>query len=156
ISVVEVSDVVPYGTRRKSHDTFYDMSGPWADAIPFSKLINICLIVDADPALTVADQNEAVHRATLLVCDRLAETTRSLSPAQREVFELTAVDPALPKVVYIPCLRATTASPGDTTSGFACTTATYGFSDFTAPWVLHPNELIDGAISGPQRMASSW
>jgi glycine reductase len=34
----------------------------------------------------------------------------------------------------------------------------YGLSQLTSPWILHPNELLDGAISGPYRtaFATSW
>lgn len=156
ISVVEVSEVLPHDAGGDYNSIFYDMSGPWADVIPLSKLINICFVVEADPSLTVLDQNDAVHRATLLICDRLAETTRGLPPPETEVFELKPVDPALPKVVYIPCLHSASAMSGNSSNGFFCTTATYGLSQLTSPWVLHPNEIIDGAITGPYRIASSW
>ena len=72
------------------------------------------------------------------------------------MFELTPVDPALPKVVYIPCFHSAGAKSGTTTNGFFCTTTTYGLGQLTSPWVLHPNEILDGAISGPYRIASSW
>ncbi len=156
ISVVEVSEVPPHDKGGDFNEIYYDMCGPWADAIPHSKLINVCFIVEPEASLTVFDQNDAVHRATLLVCDRLAQTTQSLTAPQTEVFELKSVDPTLPKVVYIPCLHSAAAKSGNATNGFFCTTTTYGMSQLTSPWLLHPNELLDGAISGPYRIASSW
>lgn len=156
ISVLEVSEVLPHAGGGDFNTIFYDMSGPWADVLPVSKLINICFVVEADPSLTVLDQNDAVHKATLLICDRLAETTKELAPPQTEVFELKPVDPALPKIVYIPCFHSAGAMSGNPTNGFFCTTTTYGLSQLTSPWVLHPNEVLDGAITGPYRIASSW
>jgi len=156
VSVVEVSEVLPHDGGGDFNTIFYDMSGPWADAIPLSKLINICFIVEADPHLTVLDQNDAVHKATLLICDRLAECTRESHAPETEVFEQKTVDPALPKVVYIPHLHSAGAMSGNPTNGFFCATTTYGMSQLTSPWVLHPNEILDGAITGPYRIASSW
>jgi glycine reductase len=86
----------------------------------------------------------------------LAETTKSLQAPESQVFELKQVDASLPKVVYIPCLHSAGPKSGNSTNGFFCTTTTYGISQLTSPWVLHPNEIIDGAITGPYRIASSW
>jgi glycine reductase len=38
-----------------------------------------------------------------------------------------------------------------------CTT-TYGLTQLTPPWLFHPNEVLDGAITGPYRtaLAMSW
>ena len=37
-------------------------------------------------------------------------------------------------------------------------TGTYGMTRLTPPWLLHPNEILDGALSGPYRtmFATSW
>ena len=37
-------------------------------------------------------------------------------------------------------------------------TATYGLTQLTPPWLLHPNEIVDGALTGPYRtaFAMSW
>ena len=37
-------------------------------------------------------------------------------------------------------------------------TATYGLTQLTPPWFLHPNEILDGALTGPYRtaFAMSW
>ena len=32
-------------------------------------------------------------------------------------------------------------------------TATYGLTQLTPPWILHPNEVIDGALTGPYSTA---
>jgi glycine reductase len=96
-----------------------------------------------------------VHNAALTVSDQLGEAVRSLTPPEREVFELTPVDPALPRVVYIWCVHSPQAMSG---SPSAFCTATYGLTQLTPPWYLHPNEILDGALTGPYRtaFAMSW
>jgi glycine reductase len=155
VGVVEVSNVNWHDAGGDYVEQYLDMSGPWAELIPQSRLQAVCLVVEPDAALGIEAQNEAVHAAALVVADRLAECTRGLTPPEREVFELAPVDPSLPGVVYIWCLH----SPQGMSNSLAsfCTT-TYGLSRLTPPWVLHPNEVLDGAINGPYRtaFATSW
>jgi glycine reductase len=96
-----------------------------------------------------------VHKAALTVADRIGEAVRGLTPPEREVFELTSVDPSLPKVVYIWCVHSPQAMSGSPT---AFCTGTYGLTQLTPPWYLHPNEILDGALTGPYRtaFAMSW
>ncbi len=155
VGVVEVSET-PWHEAGGDHLFVYlDMSGPWADIIPQSSLLNLCVVVEPEPALGVDARNNAVHQAALTVSDRLAEATRGLTPPESEVFELTEVDPSLPKVVYILCLHSPQAMSGSPTT--FCT-STYGLTQLTPPWLFHPNEILDGAITGPYRtiFATSW
>jgi sarcosine reductase len=155
MGVVEVSEV-PWHEAGGDHlFVFLDMSGPWADVIPLSSLLNLCVVVEPDPLLGVDARNDAVHGAVLTVSDRLAEVTKGLEPPEREVFELGPVDPSLPKVVYIQCLHSPQAMSGSPTT--FCT-STYGLTQLTPPWLFHPNEILDGAITGPYRtaFATSW
>ena len=111
--------------------------------------------MEPDPALGEEAKNYAVHGAALAAADHLAAAVRGLEPPEREVFELRPVDPALPKVVYIWGVHSPQAMSG---SPSAFCTATYGLTQLTAPWLLHPNEIIDGALTGPYRtaFAMSW
>ncbi len=155
LGVVEVSET-PWHEAGGDHlFVFLDMSGPWGEILPQSSLLNLCVVVEPDPALGVDARNDAVHKAVLTVSDRLAETTRDLTPPQSEIFELTDVDPSLPKVVYILCLHSPQAMSGS--SSTFCT-STYGLTQLTPPWLFHPNEILDGAITGPYRtaFATSW
>src|SRR6266704_2829262 len=131
------------------------MSGPWADLLPLSKLIHLCVVVEPDPGLGNEAQNDAVHKAALVVNDQIAAATRHLTPPEREIFELREVDPALSKVLYIWCVHSPQAMSGSPT---AFCTATYGLTQLTPPWLLHPNEILDGALTGPYRtaFAMSW
>jgi glycine reductase len=112
-------------------------------------------VVEPDATLREESKNYAVHKAALTVSDQLGEAVRSLTPPEREVFELGPVDPSLPRVVYIWCVHSPQAMSGSPT---AFGTATYGLTQLTPPWYLHPNEILDGALTGPYRtaFAMSW
>jgi glycine reductase len=155
MGIVEVSSVNWHDAGGDYVEIYVDMSGPWADMLPHSKLINLCLVVEPDPGLGNEAQNDAVHKAALVVNDQVAAATRDLTPPQREVFTLGPVDPALPKVIYLWCVHSPQAMSGSPT---AFCTATYGLTQLTPPWYLHPNEVLDGALSGPYRtaFAMSW
>jgi glycine reductase len=155
LGVVEVSSVNWHDAGGDFVDQYLDMSGPWAELLPQSRLVNVCLVVEPDPAVTVQTQNEVVHRATLAVSDALAAPVRALDPPEREVFELTAAPPELPGVVYIQCVHSPQAMSH---SEHTFCTGTYGMTRLTPPWLVHPNEILDGALSGPYRtmFATSW
>jgi glycine reductase complex component B subunit alpha and beta len=155
IGVTEVSGVNWHEAGGDYVEIYLDMSGPWAELIPMSSLLNVCVVVEPDRALGSEAQNLAVHHAALVVADRLAATVQDLKPPECEAFELCPVDPALPKVVYIQCLHSPQAMSGSLHT--FCTT-TYGLTQLTPPWLFHPNEVLDGAITGPYRtaFAMSW
>ena len=155
MGIAEVSSVNWHDAGGDYVEIYVDMSGPWADMLPHSKLINLCLVVEPDAGLGNEAQNEAVHKAALVVNDQIAAATRDLTPPQREVFTLRPVDPSLPRVIYLWCVHSPQAMSGSPT---AFCTATYGLTQLTPPWYLHPNEILDGALSGPYRtaFAMSW
>ncbi len=153
--VVEVSDTNWHDAGGDYLAVHQDMSGPWADLLPTAKLQCVCLVVEADRALGIHAQNQAVHNATLVVADLLAAAVKGLTPPEVETFELGPVDPALPKVVYLWGLHSPQAMSG---SPQTFCTSTYGLTQLTPPWLFHPNEVLDGAITGPYRtaFALSW
>ena len=155
VGVVEVSETPWHESGGDHLFVFLDMSGPWAEILPQSSLLNLCVVVEPDPALGVDARNDAVHQAALTVSDHLAAATRHLEPPESEVFELTPVNPSLPKVVYVLCLHSPQAMSG---SPATFCTSTYGLTQLTPPWLFHPNEILDGAITGPYRtaFATSW
>jgi hypothetical protein len=143
-SVIEVAEVEFYHGNDAWLDTFIDMSGPGAIA-PYCDMPNVCVELEVDTSLAIEDQNEACHGAALLASDLIAEATRGLEPPDLKTYELTETPPDMPKVVYIIHLR----SPQHyADSVYAHWTSIYGLSRQTTPWVLHPNEIFDGAISG--------
>lgn len=155
IGVVEVSET-PWHEAGGDHLLIHlDMSGPWGDLMPYSSLINVCVVVEPDPGLGVDARNDAVHKATLTVSDMLAEVTRDLVPPEVEVFDISESMEGLPNVVYVQCLHSPQAMSG---SPSTFCTSSYGLTQLTPPWIFHPNEILDGAVTGPYRtaFATSW
>jgi glycine reductase len=141
------SESSPRGQIARRQD-FVDMAGPGA-VRPYAGLINLVLTLEADPNLNVEDRHLATHGATLRVADRLAATVAQLDPPEREVFDLTTRAPALPGIVFIPLLASHEFWAGpDSKVGHAV----YGVTRLSAPWILHPTELMDGAVS----QGTSW
>ncbi len=155
MGIVEVSSVNWHDAGGDYVETFLDMCGPYGEMYPYAKLHNLCVVVEPDTALGIEAQNDAAHKAALTVNDLLGAAIKELEPPETEVFELGQADPALPGVVYIQCVHSPQAMSGSPTS--FCT-GTYGLTQLTPPWYLHPNEILDGALSGPYRtaFAMSW
>lgn len=151
VGVIEVADVPMYAGNDGWIDTgFIDMAGPGAEASPFGGMVNLCLAMDASADLSIEDQNDALHHAALLVQEKLAATTAELKPPEAEVFsDDSPVDPALPRVVYIMGLRSPQHYAGSLTAFW---TSVYGLTRLTPPWLLHPNEVLDTAVS----VRTSW
>lgn len=125
--------------------SFLDMMGPGAETTPYGKLLNLCIVAEPDKNLSPNEQAYALESAALSVSDRLAQTTVELEPPELEQFELTEVDASLPRVVYICAFNSPQHFSGSLN---AFGTAIYGFTRQTPPWMLHPNEFLDGAICG--------
>jgi glycine reductase complex component B subunit alpha and beta len=155
MGVVEVSSVNWHDAGGDFVETYLDMSGRFGAMYPYHTLHNLCLVVEPDATLGEESRNYAAHRAALAVADHVAEAVRGLEPPECQVFELGPVDPALPRVVYIWCVHSPQAMSGSPT---AFCTATYGLTQLTPPWLMHPNEILDGALTGPYRtaFAMSW
>ena len=155
MGVVEVSSVNWHDSGGDFVETYLDMSGPYGQMYPYHRLNLLCLVAEPDPALGDEARNDAVHKAALTLSDYVCRATVGLEPPQREMFELRPADPALPKVVYIWGVHSPQAMSGSLSS--FCT-ATYGLTRLTPPWLLHPNEILDGALTGPYRtaFAMSW
>ena len=155
MGVVEVSSVNWHDSGGDFVETYLDMSGPYAEMYPYAALQNLCAVVEPDPALNDEARNDAAHAAALAVSDHVAAATLGLTPPAVEEWSLRPVDPALPKVAYIWGVHSPQAMSGSMT---AFCTAIFGLTRLTPPWLLHPNEILDGALSGPYRtaFAMSW
>ena len=82
------------------------------------------------------------------IANRLAETTRGKHPENTEVFELSKVDPSLPRVIYI--LSSSTQWLAPHTG-----VAYYGLPiRESLPTLMHPTELFDGALTTDARRGS--
>lgn len=119
---------------------FIDMFGP---AVGESVLCSINHVtIDAFPAegVTVADYQVAIHKASKILAKELASICIGAEPDSTEIFSLCKdVSPDLPKVAYL-CDVFCHAPLTDMTL--------YGESMQSAmPVILHPNEILDGAIT---------
>jgi glycine reductase complex component B subunit alpha and beta len=146
LAVAESADTVLYEGNDGWLDRWLDMYGPVAEVAPTGGLLNLALILEVEPGLVAQERSDAAHRAALDVCDRLARTTVGLTAPVERTYELNPPGSSLPRVVYITCLRSPEHYSGSLTASWV---GIYGMTRLTPPWLLHPNELLDGAIGGP-------
>src|SRR6266581_3525143 len=115
-----------------------DMSGPAAPYCAGSDTVNVVLVCHPAPGVTNADFDAALHRAKLKAAVYLAGATAGLTPPTIETYELSPVDPDLPRVVYVDQLHQ---------QGLMAQTFLYGKqAQGLEPTLLHPNEMLDGAL----------
>lgn len=121
-----------------------DMSGPGADLTPFSKLINLCLVIEPVEDLNTHSYEEAVRLAGLKVANMIGELGKNQEPDQIKTYEtLPLLDqiakyPELPKVAYVYMLQ---------TQGLLHDSYVYGAdAKHIIPTILYPTEVMDGAI----------
>lgn len=130
----------PTGGILEFNEGIIDMSGPGAPYCACSTTHDIVLVFTARPGVTNREYETAVRLGALRVCRRLAEATlgTAAAPDSVEEFELTPVDPGLPRIAYVDQVQQ---------QGFLVQTFLYGEPvDSLVPTVLHPNEYLDGAV----------
>ncbi len=139
---VLICAAVPPSIRREvsaATDSLIDMSGPGA-VTPYSRLRYVALVIETVPDLPVTTWNETLRGAGHRVADDLAGLLRDQEPPRRERFALDPVAAPLPRVVHVHTLNASMV-PG-------IGTTIYGYGRHALPILLHPNEILDGAIAG--------
>src|SRR5881392_4042577 len=82
MGVVEVSSVNWHDAGGDFVETYLDMSGRYGDMYPYSRLHNLCLVVEPDPALGDESRNYAVHRAALTLSDHVGAAVKRLTPPE--------------------------------------------------------------------------
>ncbi|AFM27018.1 glycine/sarcosine/betaine reductase component B subunit [Desulfomonile tiedjei] len=140
-NVLEGVAVIQTGQRPGIQEGIIDMSGPGALYSQFSRTINIVLECTAFPEMTDLEFDLAARKAGLEAAVYLAEPTRNLAPDDIELYgpdARTSEGKDLPGVVYICHLQS---------QGLFRDTFVYGENARSLlPTVLHPNEVLDGAI----------
>jgi glycine reductase complex component B subunit alpha and beta len=120
------------------HESVVDMSGPGQAYSPFGSTLNVVLAATPAAGLDNERYDASLRLAGLKTAVYLAEATRNATPDQERVYELTEVDPSLPRVVYINQLQS---------QGIFARTFIYGHhGNELLPTFIHPNELVDGAL----------
>ena len=118
-----------------------DMQGVGASLTPFSKTFNLCIVSKPRPGVEKKEYCSTLKKAGLQTAAYLAKATIGQQPDDIELFDLTPRSPAirqLPRVGYLFQLYS---------SGRLRQPFVYGaeYRHFY-PTLLHPNEILDGAV----------
>jgi hypothetical protein len=121
-----------------------DMTGPGADYTPFSKTLNLVMVLEPVDGIKQHDYERAVRMAGFRVAAYVGELARDLTPDETEVFETCTIKeglekyPDLPRVAYVQMLQS---------QGLLHDTYVYGVdAKKILPTLLSPTEVMDGAI----------
>lgn len=142
--VLDGACVVTCGPIVAFQEGMIDMSGKGADYTPFSKTVNVVLVVEPVKDLDPHAYEAALREAGLKLAVYLASKCKDAKADKVEVFEKGEAAeealkyPDLPKVLYI-CMSIT--------QGLLHDTYVYA-TDLkpSLPTLLHPNEVLDGAV----------
>lgn len=142
-------------------DGLIDMSGEGQKYTYFGQLKNIVLVADTNEVFEQREQqkkNDALRRAGHRLAEYIAQCVKELQPEDTEVFDLDAMikrDPEvekLPSVVYV-------MQPQSQMEELGYNDLVYGWDmNRMVPTVMHPNEVLDGALVSGSFMpvSSKW
>ncbi|MBI4526691.1 MAG: hypothetical protein HY695_23070 [Deltaproteobacteria bacterium] len=119
-----------------------DMWGLGAEISRFASRVNLVLILRLEPGLPEIEAHTAIQRAEFEVARRLAETTTETTPEQVETYELGIKERSLPRIVLIQGCLTDSHHPHSNVSYYGVP-----IRDSLAT-AIHPNELLDGAVTG--------
>ncbi|MCL0056038.1 glycine/sarcosine/betaine reductase component B subunit [Dehalococcoidia bacterium] len=138
--VLRGAAVVTVGRIVGFQEGLIDMTGLGARYTPFSETNNVALIIQPVEGLAPYAHEEALRLAGLRSAAYLGNAGREVAPEEVEVYELTLVtDTTLPRVAYVHPLLS---------QGLLHDTYLYGVdAKNILPTLIHPNELMDGAIT---------
>jgi len=142
--VLSGAAVVTCGKIVGFQEGLIDMSGPGAEYTPFSKLNNVCLVIEPADGLTQYEYEAAARMAGYKAAALIGKAGADVEPDEVEVyeteplFESAAKYPKLPKVAYIYMLQS---------QGLLHDTYVYGVdAKKIIPTIIYPTEAMDGAI----------
>ncbi|MCG8481995.1 MAG: glycine/sarcosine/betaine reductase component B subunit [Clostridia bacterium] len=142
--VLSGAAVVTCGKIVGFQEGLVDMSGPGAEYTPFSKLNNICLVIEPQDDINQYEYEAAARKAGLKSAAFIGQAGYDVTPDEVEVYETkplieSVVEyPDLPKVAYVYMLQ---------TQGLLHDTYVYGVDGKKiVPTILYPTEVMDGAI----------
>lgn len=142
-------------------DGIIDMSGEGQKYTLFGELNNIVLVADTNETFEQHEQqkkNDALRRAGHKLAEYIGACVRELKPEETEVYELDAMtrrgeeEQKLPKVVYV-------MQPQSQMEEMGYNDLVYGWDmNHMVPTVMHPNEILDGAVVSGSFMpvSSKW
>jgi glycine reductase complex component B subunit alpha and beta len=154
--VLKDAAVVLVDCRRKGEDPkgmpprdhIIDMSGPGGDVSTYGKTFNVVLLPKPKEGLSGLEYQAALKIAGLKTSAYLARAGEGLESDEREVYELPPLTEVgkglegLPRITYIFQVLSLQYEPipGDPTFFGAQ-------AGGIAPTILHPNQILDGAIT---------
>ncbi len=142
-------------------DGLIDMSGEGQKYTYFGNLNNIVLVADTNEEFEQREQqkkNDALRRAGHKLAEYIASCVKNLEAQDKEVFELEAIikrgesTEKLPSVVYVMQAQSQMEELG-------YNDLLYGWDmNRFVPTLMHPNEVLDGAIVSGSFMpvSSKW
>lgn len=140
-NVLRGAAVLEIGAIEGFYGALLDMSGEGALLTLHSQTHNICLLTEPSAGLQPLEYGFALKAAGLKASVYLARATRGLECSETETFSLDQPNEnvsALPRVGYLFQLH----SHGDSREPFIYGENTRRYY----PTILHPNEVLDGAI----------
>ena len=142
-------------------DGLIDMAGEGAKYTYFSGLNNIVLVADTNEDFEKNEQqkkNDALRKAGHKLAEYIANCLKNLEPEEIETYELEGITKRnekinkLPSVVFVMQLQSQMEEDG-------YNDLTYGWNtNHLVPTLMHPNEILDGAIISGSFMpcSSKW
>ena len=138
-------------------DGLIDMGGPFQRNTIFGSMTNVVMLADTDEEFERHEQqkrNHAIRAAGHRLAEYLGGCLSGLEPPETETWELPALNDRgeaakLPAVVYVLQVQTQMEIPG-------FNTLYYGWDcNHMLPSLVHPNELLDGAVVSGSFMPSS-
>lgn len=150
--VLENTAVLTVGKIMGFQEGIVDMSGIGAEYTPFSKTLNICVVLEPIDNIEPHAYETAAREAGLKVTNKIGEAGRDLEPDTLEIFETkgfieqAAMYPELPKIGYVCMLQS---------QGLLHDTYVYGVdAKNIIPTIMNPTEFMDGAVISGNCVAS--
>ena len=144
--VLEGAAVVTCGRIVNFQEGIVDMTGPGSDYTPFSKTMNVVLVFEPVEGLEKHEYEKCCRLAGLKAALWLAQQVYEAGAAidESKTYEIPSFAesmkayPGLPKVAHLYMLQ---------TQGLLHDTYVYGIdAKRILPTIIHPNEVMDGAI----------
>ncbi len=138
--VLRGAAVIEVGSIQGFYGNLIDMSGEGAMLTPYSKTHNVCVLTEPVSGILPLEYGLAMKQAGLKASVYLARAVKEMMPNEKKVFDLRLKSSAasLPRLGYLFQLH----SHGDLREPFV-----YGYNSRRYyPTILHPNEILDGAI----------
>lgn len=137
VAVLSTGNIPGAADSQGLKEAIVDMTGPGARYSPFGRTSNLVLQLTLQHGATAEEALASSRKAALKAAVFLARVTQGLTPDSVDTLELRSVDPALPRVAYVMPVMS---------EGAIHTTFLYGRSVQALPALVHPNEILDGAL----------